>query len=123
MSNPFDYVNAINSGKRNENLDPKNFNRYIASRSLSYRYDVVEIVRYVQSKPRLSDPFAYLAFVNFIKPRRLKKGEYWVKNKADKDLETIREYYGCDQKTAHEYYHAMGQEGVEKIKDIMSDQR
>src|SRR6056300_1971296 len=93
--NPFEYVNAINSTKKDimvDDLAEKAYAPFMVNRSLSYFPDTVfaanEMNRYHQVDSRLQFDF----LINIIRKR--KRFSKWDKKKIDGDVEVIKEYYG-----------------------------
>ena len=81
MSNPFDYLNAINYSKQNimvDDITEKGYNSFMVNRGLSYFNDTVlmanEMNRYHQIDSRLAFDF----LINII--RKKKRFSKWNKN-------------------------------------------
>jgi hypothetical protein len=103
MSNPFDYLNAINYSKQNimvDDITEKGYNSFMVNRGLSYFNDTVlmanEMNRYHQIDSRLAFDF----LINII--RKKKRFSKWYKSKTLSDVEVIKEYYGYSNQKAQQ---------------------
>ena len=103
MSNPFDYLNAINYSKQNimvEDITEKGYYSFMVNRGLSYFNDTVlmanEMNRYHQIDSRLAFDF----LINII--RKKKRFSKWYKSKTLSDVEVIKEYYGYSNQKAQQ---------------------
>ena len=103
MSNPFDYLNAINYSKQNimvDDITEKGYNSFMVNRGLSYFNDTVlmanEMTRYHQIDSRLAFDF----LINII--RKKKRFSKWYKSKTLSDVEVIKEYYGYSNQKAQQ---------------------
>jgi len=102
MSNPFDYLNAINGSKEDltsTEQGEKDYPAFMVNRGLSYFRDTVfqanEMNRYNGSLPgRLQ--FSFL--LNSITAR--KRFSKWFKAEKLGDLEAVKEYYGYGNQKA-----------------------
>ena len=89
--NPFEYVNAVNSTKKDIMIDDvaeKAYNPFMVNRSLSYFADTVlaanEMNRYAHTDNRLQFDF----FINII--RRRKRFSKWFKPEQISDLSVVK---------------------------------
>jgi hypothetical protein len=99
--NPFEYLNAINSSKKDimvDDIAEKEYNSFMVNRSLSYFPDTVfaanEMNRYHQIDSRLQFDF----LINIIRKR--KRFSKWDKKKTNSDVEVVKEYYGYNEEKA-----------------------
>jgi hypothetical protein len=114
--NPFEYVNAINSTKKDimvDDLAEKAYAPFMVNRSLSYFPDTVlaanEMNRYHQIDNRLQFDF----LINIIRKR--KRFSKWDKKKIDGDVEVIKEYYGYNEQKALQVLPLLTPEQIEII--------
>jgi hypothetical protein len=114
--NPFEYLNAINSTKKDimvDDLTEKAYNSFMVNRSLSYFPDTVlaanEMNRYHQIDSRLQFDF----LINIIRKR--KRFSKWDKKKIDGDVEVIKEYYGYNEQKALQVLPLLSPEQIEII--------
>jgi hypothetical protein len=115
--NPFEYVNAINSTKKDimvDDLAEKAYAPFMVNRSLSYFPDTVlaanEMNRYHQIDNRLQFDF----LINIIRKR--KRFSKWDKKKIDGDVEVIKEYYGYNEQKALQVLPLLTPEQIELIR-------
>ena len=115
--NPFEYVNAINSTKKDimvDDLAEKAYAPFMVNRSLSYFPDTVlaanEMNRYHQIDHRLQFDF----LINIIRKR--KRFSKWDKKKIDGDVEVIKEYYGYNEQKALQVLPLLSPEQIELIR-------
>lgn len=103
MSNPFDYVNAINYTKKNLIVDStteKNYNAFIVNRSLSYFPDTVVIANEMNKFHLIDKKLQNDYLINMIRKR--KRFSKWHKAIDVDDIEVIKKYYGYSNEKAHQ---------------------
>ncbi len=103
MSNPFDYVNAINYTKKNLIIDStteKNYNAFIINRSLSYFPDTVIIANEMNKFHLIDKKLQNDYLINMIRKR--KRFSKWHKAVDVDDIEVIKKYYGYSNEKAHQ---------------------
>lgn len=108
MSEPFDYVKSINSGKpnlmrdtENDDLAEKVYQPFLTNRSLSYFIDTILLSNEMNQREHLDNKLQYEFFLNSVRPR--KRFAKWAKPEKDDDLRTVMEYYDCSLQKAREY--------------------
>ena len=101
--NPLEYVNAINSTKKDIMIDDvaeKAYAPFMINRSLSYFADTVlaanEMNRYAHADNRLQFDF----LINIVRKR--KRFSKWFKPETISDVETIKAYYGYSNEKARQ---------------------
>ena len=116
--NPFEYVNAVNSTKKDIMIDDvaeKAYNPFMVNRSLSYFADTVlaanEMNRYAHTDNRLQFDF----FINIIRKR--KRFSKWFKPEQISDLETVKHYYGYSNEKARQVLHLLSTEQINELKN------
>lgn len=115
--NPFDFVNTINSKKRNLiDEDPKLESAYIpymTNKALSYFPDTILHANEMNCRPGLDKKLQYDFYMNAVRSgNRFSK---W-KKRDEPDLDIVREYFNCNVARALEYIEIIGKAGIEKIK-------
>ncbi len=112
--NPFEYVKAINEKKQVEHL--REYNPYLANRSLSYNLDTVLLANEMNQYPRLPPEMQYHFYYETV--RREKRYSKWVKVNDPPHLEAVQEYYGYSREKALAALQVLTQQD---IKDILSE--
>lgn len=99
MSNPFDYINAINTSKKNlmrgtdnDELAEKGYDPFLANRALSYHNDTIALANEMNTRHYLDKKPQFEFFINTVRPK--KRYAKWVKKEKDSDLAVVKEYYG-----------------------------
>ena len=94
--NPFEYVKAINTSKKNimiDDISEKEYPPFLVNRSLSYFQDTILYANEMNKHFHIDSRLQF----DFLKQiiRKRKRFSKW--NKADKsdDINVIKEYYGC----------------------------
>ena len=97
--NPFDYVNAINTTKKNlmvgtenDRLAEKGYDPFLTNRSLSYHNDTIGLANEMNTRHYLDKKPQFEFFINTVRPK--KRFAKWVKKQKDSDVAVIKEYYG-----------------------------
>ena len=115
--NPFEYVNAINTSKKDVMVDDiaeKSYNSFMVNRSLSYFYDTVllanEMNRYNHIDSRLQFDF----LLNTVhKKKRFSK---WIKPTEIDDLQAVKQYFGYSNEKAKAVLAVLDNGMIEQIK-------
>jgi hypothetical protein len=103
--NPFDFVNAINTtkknlmrGSENDALAEKSYSPFMTNRALSYHLDTIGVANEmnIRHEAEALTQFEYL--LNTVRPK--KRFAKWVKKENDKDLSVVKEYYGYNDAKA-----------------------
>ena len=115
--NPFEYVNAVNSTKKDIMIDDvaeKAYNPFMVNRSLSYFADTVlaanEMNRYAHTDNRLQFDF----LINIIRKR--KRFSKWFKPETISDVETIKAYYGYNNEKARQVLTLLNTDQINELK-------
>ena len=121
MSNPFDYINDINTGKKNiirNSDDPgvaeRNYNPFITNRGLSYFVDTVLYANEMNINSHIDSKLQYEYYINIIRPK--KRFAKWVKSVSEDDLELIKSYYGLSTEKAHQALSILSKDQIDLIK-------
>jgi hypothetical protein len=120
MSNIFDYVNAINSGKNimsgtdNDELAEKGYNPYITNRQFSYFQDTVQAANVMNQYAHLDNRLQFDFFINIIRPR--KRFTKWSKTEHSDDLEAVVQYFDYSYEKANMVMNILSEEDLKTIK-------
>lgn len=121
MSNPFDYVNAINlskenlmRGTENDELAEKGYDAFITNRSLSYFADTIGMANEMNSRHFLDKKLQFEFLLNSI--RKQKRFSKWHKPEKDDAVKTIQEFYGYSRRKAEQAAIVLTNEQINEIK-------
>jgi hypothetical protein len=101
--NPFDYVNSINTTKKDimvDDMTEKSYLPFMINRSLSYFNDTVLMANEMNTKHHLDAKLQYQFLINIVRKR--KRFSKWIKPELDNDIEVVKEYYGYSNSKAHQ---------------------
>lgn len=121
MSNPFDYINDVSHIKKdiirnspNPELAAKEYNPWIANKTLSYFVDTVLFANEMNKNFHLSNLQQYDYFLNSInkKKRFTKQG----KKVVSQDIKDVAQYFGYNFKRAEEAISILTAEQIQTIK-------
>ena len=96
--NPFEYLNTINTTKKDIMVDDaaeKSYNAYMVNRSLSYFNDSVLYANEMNKYHHLDNKLQYHFLINSIRPR--KRFSKWMKKSDQDSVEVVKEYYGVSK--------------------------
>ena len=115
--NPFEYLNAINSTKKDIMVDDdaeKKYSAFMVNRGLSYFNDTIfyanEMNKYHQIDNRLQFDF----LINTIRKR--KRFSKWFKPEQSESIELVKEYYGYNDEKARQALTLLSNEQIEMLK-------
>lgn len=122
MTNPFDYVNSINSSKKtnlmrgseNDTLAEKGYNAWVVNKALSYFPDTILHANLINQYHHLDNRPQYEFLLNSIRPN--KRFAKWVKNASDEDLEIVCAYYQCNRNLGRDYLSLLSSEQIQIMK-------
>ena len=122
MTNPFDYVNAVTSSKKdmmrgteNDELAEKGYNPYLTNRSLSYHQDCILYVNELNRFGDLDNLLQFDFLLNSLRPK--KRYAKWIKPEQNEDLESVMEYFGYSRVKAERAMIALTKEQITMIKE------
>ena len=101
--NPFEYVNAINTGKKDimiDDLAEKAYVPYTINRSLSYFNDTILAANEMNKHHHLDKKLQFHFLINIIRKR--KRFSKWDKPELVSDVEVVKEYYGYSNEKARQ---------------------
>ena len=103
MTNPFQYLNAINDTKQNimvDDITEKAYNSFIVNRGLSYFKDTVIFANEMNRNHHLDSRLQFDFLINIIRKR--KRFSKWIKPDTASDVEVVKEYYGYSNQKARQ---------------------
>lgn len=118
---PFDYLNSINSTKKDLMDDPLNEKHYVSfvvNRSLSYFNDTVLLANEMNRYHHLDEKLQYHFLLNIIRKR--KRFSKWVKPEVENDIELVKEYYGYSNDKARQVLSLLSPEQLTIIRNKVS---
>lgn len=118
--NPFEYINAINSGKDimtgtdNDELAEKGYNPFMANRALSYFQDTILMANEMNANHHLDNKLQFDFLINIVRPR--KRFSKWFKTEHTNDLEAVVQYFGYSYEKAKQVLDILSAEDIKTIK-------
>ena len=118
--NPFDYINAINSGKDimkdpdNPKLMEDGSSPWYSNRSFSYFKDTVLYANEMNMNANLYNKIQFYYMINSIRPA--KRFAKWVKKQDSNDLDAVKEYFGYSNAKAAQALDILSSEQIHTIK-------
>ena len=103
MTNPFQYLNAINDTKQNimvDDITEKAYNSFMVNRGLSYFKDTVIFANEMNRNHHLDSRLQFDFLINIIRKR--KRFSKWIKPDIASDVEVVKEYYGYSNQKARQ---------------------
>ena len=119
--NPFDFVSAVSYTKEDimpDTLAEKAYNPYLTNKSLSYHQDAVLFANEMNSRYHLDHRLQFQFLINTLRQR--KRFSKWEKSEKLKDLDIVKEYYGCSSKRAEEYLSLLDDNSILNLKQTMN---
>lgn len=113
---PFDYLNAINTTKKDvmvDDITEKAYNSFMVNRSLSYFPDTVLAANEMNRYHQIDNLLQFHFLINII--RRRKRFSKWDKKKNDSDVEVIKEYYGYNEEKALQVLNILSTEQIHEL--------
>lgn len=116
--NPFEYVNAINSTKKDLMVDDvaeKQYNAFMVNRSLSYFPETVLLANEMNRFHHLDNRLQFQFLINTV--RKGKRFAKWAKAGESETLDMVKEYYGYSNEKAKSALALLSNEDLESIKN------
>jgi len=116
--NPFEYLNAINSTKKDLMIDEeseKAYNPFIVNKSLSYFQDTVLIANEMNRYAHLDKKLQFHFLINIIRKR--KRFSKWFKPEVQNDIEVVKEYYGYSDDKARQVLPLLSLDQMGQLKE------
>ena len=115
--NPFEYVNAINTTKKDimiDDLAEKAYNPFIINRSLSYFNDTVLMANEMNINHHLDNRLQFDFFINIV--RKKKRFSKFMKPETVSDVEAVKEYYGYNNEKARQALTLLASDQINELK-------
>jgi hypothetical protein len=115
--NPYEYVNAINSTKKNimvDNLAEKSYNSFVVNRSLSYFNDTVLMANEMNINHHIDNRLKFDFLINII--RKKKRFSKWMKPETESDVEVVMQYYGYSNTKARNALTLLSTNQIDELK-------
>lgn len=116
--NPFEYVNAINSTKKDimvDDLAEKGYSPYMINRSLSYFNDTVLYANEMNRHHHLENRMQFDFFINIVRKR--KRFSKWIKPQVEANVEVIKEYYGYSNSKARQTLSLLTSDQIDQLRE------
>ena len=117
MTNPFQYLNAINDTKQNimvDDITEKGYNSFMVNRGLSYFKDTVLFANEMNRHHHLDSRLQFDFLINIIRKR--KRFSKWIKPDTLSDVEVVKEYYGYSNEKARQVLTLLTSEQINDLK-------
>ena len=115
--NPFDYVKAINSTKKDimvDDISEAEYQPFIINRSLSYFPDTVLYANEMNLNSHLPARLQFDFFINIIKKRN--RFSKWFKPTEIQSIDIVKEYYGYSDEKAKSVLSLFNNKQIENLK-------
>ena len=122
MSNPFDYIKAINFTKENlivDDLTEKEYNAFIINRGLSMGIDTVFQANEMNQRHHLGKKLQFDFLLNSISKR--KRFDKWQKADKSEDLDYVRAYFNYADPKAVSALRILSQKQIDTIKEKVTN--
>ena len=115
MSNPFIYINAISSSKKDILEDEKSYGAFIVNKGFSYFPDTVLYANEMNKHHHLDNRLQYDFLINIIRKR--KRFSKWNKKSTSVYIDYIKQYYGYSNSKARDVFPLLSKSQLNIIKD------
>jgi len=115
--NPFDYLNAINTSKKDimvDDFSEKAYTPFMVNRGLSYFPDTILFANEMNINHHIDHRLQFDFFINIIKKK--KRFSKWAKPINIENLELIKEYYGYSNEKAKSVLSLLNNEQINELK-------
>jgi len=123
--NPFDFVNAINTTKKNimvgtenDELAEASYTPYVVNKALSYFPDTIMHANEMNRHGGLSHGLQFSYYLNSIRPA--KRFAKWVKRENIEDVECVKQFYGYSTEKALQALTIITRDQLHHIKQKLS---
>lgn len=116
--NPFDYLNTINTSKKDimvDDIAEKDYNAFMVNRGLSYFADTVLMANEMNINHHLDSRLQFDFLINIVKKK--KRFSKWLKANELENLEVIKEYYGYSDEKAKSVLSLFNDEDINELKN------
>jgi len=115
--NPFEYVNAINTSKKDimiDDLAEKAYVPFTINRSLSYFNDTVLAANEMNKHHHIDNKLKFHFLLNIVRKR--KRFSKWAKAEQISDIDIVKEYYGYSDEKARQVLGLLNDEQMTILK-------
>jgi hypothetical protein len=115
--NPFEYLNAINSSKKNimvDDITEKGYNSFMVNRGLSYFPDTSLLANEMNRCHHIDSRLQFDFLINTV--RKQKRFSKWVKPDDIEALEAVKEYYGYSNEKARQALTVLSKQQLIELK-------
>ena len=115
--NPFDYLNAINTTKKDimvDDISEKAYTPFMVNRGLSYFPDTILYANEMNLHHHIDHRLQFDFFINIIKKK--KRFSKWAKPINIENLELIKEYYGYSNEKAKSVLSLLNDTQINELK-------
>jgi hypothetical protein len=117
VMNPFEYLNAINTTKKDimvDDLAEKAYNSFMVNRGLSYFNDTVLMANEMNIHHTIDSRLQFDFLINIV--RKKKRFSKWMKPETVSDVEVVKEYYGYSNEKARQALSLLTPENIDELK-------
>ena len=117
VMNPFEYLNAINTTKKDimvDDLAEKAYNSFMVNRGLSYFNDTVLMANEMNIHHTIDSRPQFDFLINMVRKR--KRFSKWIKPQIESDVEVVKEYYGYSNEKARQILPLLSPEQINGLK-------
>ena len=118
--NPFDYVNTINTSKKNlmtgsenDELMEKGYSAYVVNKALSYHTDTLLYSNEMNRLHDLPNKMQYEYLLHSV--RAGKRFSKWAKKDDAENVQMVARYFQCNHRRAQEYMSLLSDGQIEEI--------
>ena len=115
--NPFEFLNAINTTKKDvivDDITEKAYNSFMVNRSLSYFNDTVVLANEMNRYHHLDNKLQFDFLINMVRKR--KRFSKWIKPQIESDVEVVKGYYGYSNEKARQVLPLLSPEQINGLK-------
>lgn len=117
MANPFEYLNSINTTKKDimvDDIAEKSYVPFMVNRGLSYFPDTILYANEMNLNHHIDHRLQFDFLINIIKKK--KRFSKWAKAIDIENLQLIKEYYGYSNEKAKSVLSLLNNEQIEELK-------
>ena len=115
--NPFEYINAINTTKKDimvDDIAESKYTPFMVNRSLSYFPDTILYANEMNLNHHIDNRLQFDFFINIVKKK--KRFSKWAKPINIENLEFIKEYYGYSNEKAKSVLSLLNDAQINELK-------
>jgi hypothetical protein len=119
--NPFEYLNAINTTKKDimvDDIAEASYNSFMINRGLSYFPDTILFANEMNINHHLDNRLQFDFFINIVKKK--KRFSKWLKPNEVSNLDVVKEYYGYSNEKAKSVLSLFTDEQLTELKKRIS---